>query len=234
MKRTLLQQFVRLTTFVFILLVIPVKFHAQQGFINTWNTNNVSAGGSTASQIIIPTTGFGYNYNVSWVKVDTPTITGSLLNQTGNALIDNLTPGIYRVEITGAFPRIFFSGGTESLKILTIEQWGNIAWSNMQSSFSGCANLTYNATDAPNLSGVTNLSTMFSSCTSLVGNSSMNNWNTATVTDMSALFVATPVFNSDISNWNTANVTNMAFMFADAKAFNQNIGNWNTASVTYM
>ena len=155
----LLQQFIKLSFILCVLLVMPAK--AQQGFITTWNTNGTSTGGSTATQIRIPTTGTGYNYNVSWVKIDTPSINGTLLNQTGSALIDNLAPGIYRVEITGTFPRILFNSGSERLKILTIEQWGNIAWSNMQSSFWGCTNLIYNATDSPNLSGVTNMSRMF-------------------------------------------------------------------------
>ena len=230
----LLQQFIKLSSILCVLLVMPAKAQAQQGFITTWNTNGTSTGGSTATQIRIPTTGTGYNYNVSWVKIDTPSINGTLLNQTGSALIDNLTPGIYRVEITGTFPRIYFNSATEKLKILTIEQWGNIAWSNMQSSFWGCTNLIYNATDSPNLSGVTNMSRMFSGCTSLVGNSSMNNWLTATVIDMSELFKGAPLFNSNISNWNTATVTNMDQIFSNATLFNQNIGSWNTANVTSM
>ena len=233
--RKLLQQFIKLSLIVLILSIIPAKVNAQQGFITTWDTNGISIDGSTATQIKIPTLiGPGYNYNVSWVKVGTPTINGTLLNQTGSALIDNLTPGIYRVEITGTFPRILFNSGSERLKILTIEQWGNIAWSTMQNSFSGCANLTYNATDSPNLAGVTDMSQMFTSCSKLVGNASMNNWSTATVTDMTSLFNLATLFNGNIGNWNTSNVTNMSQMFFNNDNFNQNIGNWNTIKVTNM
>ena len=235
--RKLLQQFIKLSLIVLILSIIPAKVNAQQGFITTWDTNNtyLQGGGSTATQIKIPTViGPGYNYNVSWVKVGTPAINGTLLNQTGSALIDNLTPGIYRVEITGIFPRIHFNSGPERLKILTIEQWGNIAWSTMQNSFSGCANLTYNATDSPNLAGVTDMSQMFTSCSKLVGNASMNNWSTVTVSDMTSLFNLATLFNGNIGNWNTSNVTNMSQMFFNNDSFNQNIGNWNTTKVTNM
>ncbi len=62
----------------------------------------------------------------------------------------------------------------------------------------------------------------------------LEHWNTANVTDMSAMFLGAGRFNQPLSNWNTSNVTNMSRMFERATAFNQPIGSWNTANVTDM
>ena len=37
------------------------------------------------------------------------------------------------------------------------DQWGSIAWSSMERAFFSCSNMTYNATDVPNLSAVTSM-----------------------------------------------------------------------------
>ena len=73
--------------------------------------------------------------------------------------------------------------------------------------FEGAAYLTSTATDAPDLTGTTNLSYMFHAASG---------------------------FNQNIGAWNTANVTNMSYMFSYASGFNQNIGGWNTGNVTDM
>jgi surface protein len=86
----------------------------------------------------------------------------------------------------------------------------------------------------PNLSAVTNMSNMFSGCSSLNSPSNIGTWNTASVTDMSYLFNGATVFNQDIGAWNTAAVTDMTAMFQAASAFNKNIGTWNTAAVKDM
>ena len=62
----------------------------------------------------------------------------------------------------------------------------------------------------------------------------ITDWDTSTVTNMSAMFLGASFFNQEIGNWNTAAVTDMSVMFAYAAVFNQNIGNWNTGGVTNM
>ena len=199
---------------------------AQVPFITTWKTDN--AGTSCTTCITIPTTGGGYNYDVDWNNdgtFDQFGITGSVTHDYGVA-------GTYQVAIRGSFPRIFFNNGGDKAKILSIDQWGDIAWTDMANAFNGCSNLDYTATDAPNLSGVTNMYNMFRACTAFNGN--IGAWNTTNVTNMGGMFANTPAFNQDIGAWNTANVTDMSFMFHNATAFNQNIGAWNTANVMYM
>ncbi len=221
------------------LLLIILSFPlagSGQAFITTWKTDNT--GSTTTTQIEIPTTGTGYDYNITWTEIGNPTHTGTLLSQTANAIIEFGTPGTYRVEITGLFPRIFFNAGSifnpqkDSKKILTIEQWGGIAWTSMSNAFAGCENLRINAIDAPNLSGVTTLTRMFFNA--IVMNDDINHWNVSTITNMSGLFRDAEAFNRPLNNWDVSNVTNMNEMFYFASAFNQPIGNWNVSNVVDM
>ncbi|MFN8344055.1 MAG: BspA family leucine-rich repeat surface protein, partial [Spirosomataceae bacterium] len=198
-------------------------------FITTWKTDNTGSSGSTnATSLRIPTTGTGYNYDVDWNNdgiYDEFGLTGDATHNYGTA-------GTYQVAIRGSFPRIYFYDGGDRLKLLSVDQWGAIVWTSMASAFQGCSNLTEQAADAPDLSGVTDMSAMFADCSSL--NQDLSNWTTAAVTKMSGMFFNATAFNQNIGNWNTAAVTDMSFMFSGAAAFNQPIGNWTTNAVTDM
>ncbi len=204
----------------------------ENDFVITVKTDN--AGTSTATQFTIPTTGTGYDYNVDCNNDGVNEATA----QTGNYTCNYATAGTYTVRIkdnTGlgtGFPRIYFYNTGDRLKLLTIEQWGKSRWTSMNFAFYGCYNLAGQATDAPDLSGVTDLSYMFFSAYAF--NQDIDSWNTASVTAMNGMFSSASAFNQDIGDWNTASVTNMQGMFNNANAFNQDIGDWNTASVTNM
>ena len=189
-------------------------------------TDNV--GTSANDQFTIPTAGGGYNYDVDWGDGTTSTgLTGSTTHTFPSA-------GNYVVKISGAFPRIYFNNGGDKEKLLEIQNWGNIAWTIMQSAFWGCSNMDVTATDVPDLSSVTNMNNMFRNATSLVGNSSFNNWDVSSVTNMGAMFRQTTAFNQDIGAWDVSSVTTMGGMFNGAISFNQDIGSWNVSSVTDM
>ncbi len=192
----------------------------NRAFITTWQTT------TNGESITIPTTGTVYSYNVDWGDATTST------GQTGNATHVYTTAGTYTVQITGAFPRIYFNNAGDKAKIKTIQQWGSQVWTSMQNAFSGCNALTYTATDKPNLNSTTDISSMFSGCTLFNGN--IGDWNTNTVTNMQELFSGAISFNQNINSWNTSAVTNMFAMFQQASAFNQNIGSWNISMVTNM
>jgi len=133
---------------------------------------------------------------------------------------------------------MYMNGHASRTLIRTITNWGEGKWETFDAAFKGATNLTIPATDEPDLtrSGIT-MSSAFRDCTSLVG-TTLNDWNTAAVTNMDLMFNGATSFNQDISSWNTAAVTTMTQMFRGASAFNQNIntsGNsWNTAAVTNM
>lgn len=193
-------------------------------FITTWNTDIYE---NNSTSITIPTTGGGYNYDVSW-KNDGVWENGF----SGSATHNYDEPGIYTVAIRGDFPRIYFDGNGNSVDILSIEQWGSGTWSSMYSAFYGCENLVSNATDAPDLSVVTDMSYMFYDAS--VFNGAIGNWDVSNVTNMNGMFSQATTFNGDLSNWDVSNVTQMFSMFSNATAFNADISNWNVSNVTGM
>ncbi|MGE5356173.1 MAG: BspA family leucine-rich repeat surface protein [Deltaproteobacteria bacterium] len=204
----------------------------SEHFVTTWKTDN--PGTSCPSCITIPTTGGGYNYDVDWDNDGTFDEFGI----TGNVTHDFGTAGTYTIRIRGDFPRIYFYDLIDQQKILSVDQWGSIAWTNMMGAFRDCNNLNVNAVDIPNLSSVTDMSWMFYGCTVLnptgASSTAFNSWNTSNVLDMNYLFCNAWAFNTPIGNWNTSNVTNMFGMFQSASSFNQPLGNWNTSNVMYM
>lgn len=186
-------------------------------FITTWNTEKA---GSATKTIVIPTTGTGYDCYINWGdgsaiehKVGTP----------GDITHIYATIGIKTVNITGTFPRIYFNAGGDRLKLLTIAQWGNGIWTNMNNAFNGCGNMTGTYTDVPNTAIVTDMSFMFFGCG--VFNSPVN-FDTANVTLMISMFQYCTNFNQTVSNFNTTKVISMVNMFYYCNFFNQDISGW--------
>jgi surface protein len=203
---------------------------AGQAFVTTWKTDNSGISGS--SQITIP--GTGTNYTIIWEAVGDAGVNGFALgnNQT---TVSFPAPGTYRVSIYsggGTFHRIRFNNGGDRLKLLRIDQWGDIAWSNLEDAFKGCSNMTYHATDIPDFSVLTDISSMFSRCTAF--NGAIGGWDMSTVTDMNRLFEECSSFNQPIGGWDVSQATNMASMFNGASLFNQPIGDWDVSQVTSM
>ena len=247
-----------MTTF---LAITPSVFAAPlnapaDDFVITVKTDNL--GSSADTQFTIPTTGGGYNYNVDCNDDGTDEATA----QTGNYTCNYASAGTYRIRIkdnTGAgtgFPRIYFNDSGDKRKLLQINQWGTGKWTSMENAFSGCASLRESASDAPDLSNVTSMDSMFEFCGNL--NQDISNWDTSTITNMNDLFADALFFNQDIGGWDTSSVTtmnrmfvgnefnqdistwdvsnvkSMVYMFGDNHKFNQDISNWDTSSVTNM
>ena len=189
-------------------------------FITTWQTTTAN------ESITIPTTGGGYNYDVNWGDGNTTT------GHTGNVSHTYTTAGNYTVVISGTFPRIYFFNSPDQDKIISIDQWGTGVWSSMELAFQNCSNLAGQASDAPDLSMVTNMGAMFNGASSF--NQDIGSWNVGSVTNMSLMFEGASSFNQNIGSWNVANVTSLTSMFNGASSFNQDIGAWNVANVTSM
>ena len=210
-------------------VILPKSASATSvGFVTTWDTTKPGTSSSTA--ITIPVIGGRvYNYSVDWGD-------GNTSSGLSSATTHNYTnPGVYTVSITGTFPSIYFDNGGDKQKILTIEQWGNISWGTMQHAFEGASNLTSNATDTPNLSGVTDMSYMFHNAPNF-NPSNIGTWNVSNVTLMNWLFYNDTSFNQNINSWDVSHVTDMSYMFGGTTpmAFNQPLNNWNVSSSTLM
>ncbi|MBT2161646.1 BspA family leucine-rich repeat surface protein [Zobellia barbeyronii] len=202
-------------------------------FVTTWKTDNPGISGD--NQITIPTfPEENYNYSVNWGDGSTN------VNVGGNITHTYETPGIYEVSISGDFPRIYFNAGFEQtenvdeLKIISVNQWGNVKWTSMESAFTDCRNLDVVASDIPNLTKVYSLASMFEGCDALVGNSSFDNWDVGNVVDMFRTFTTAKSFNQNLNKWDVSQVENMQYMFFGTTLFNAPIGAWDVGSVTKM
>ena len=102
----------------------------------------------------------------------------------------------------------------------------------MGGAFQSASNMVYRATDAPNLSGVINMSGMFGGASSFNGD--LSSWDVSSVTDMSNMFFEASSFNGDLSSWDVSAVTNMSSMFDNAYDFNGNLSSWDVSAVTDM
>lgn len=186
--------------------------------------------GNGLNSFSAPTTGWGgVNFDVDWGDGATQNV----VNPGGGPVTHNYSsPGIYEIKFTGALRYFQFYGGGDALKVIDVKQWGTIQWWNVELMFSGCENMVMSATDAPDLSQVTNMRGMFMGSKKF--NTSINHWDTSTITDMRDVFADAILFNQELDNWNTASVTSMRSMFSNARAFNRNLSSWNTAAVTDM
>jgi surface protein len=227
---------------IFLLLIFPAK--AQNEFITIWKTQNAQ---------LIKFPGRGINFQVSWEEVGYPQHNGIMSNVTsttefiinlGTPLNPSPAQASYKIKISdgnGSFDQVRFFDNTliptynasDRSKITQIAQWGNIKWKSFDNAFVFCDYMDVTATDAPDLSMATSMRQMFYLCTSLIGNSSFNTWNTSTIKDMYYMFGEDYQFNQPIGSWDTSNVTDMSYMF-DTTGFNQPLGEWNTANVTTM
>jgi surface protein len=143
--------------------------------------------------------------------------------------------GTYRIAIRPAgstpFHRILSRNLFQDL--LAIEQWGTAVWSTMERAFIDHATLsTISATDAPVLTNVTNMASMFAGCTALVSAPNINNWDVSHVTNMREMFYNARLFNEPLGNWDVSSVTDMFSLFFGASAFNQPLNSWDVGNVT--
>ncbi len=216
----------------------PVPASAQNAFITTWETT------TSNESITIETEGgpsvTDYDFEIRWGDGTTEQYSGDDPDPSH----EYTSAGIYQVEIstdgTGeAFPRIFLDAarfGDGSLsnarKLQSIDQWGSIEWESMEEAFAGAENMTYAASDDPDLSSVTDMEGMFKGADSFNGN--IGSWDVSSVTKMGGMFRGADAFDQDISGWDVSSVINMSSMFNAATSFNQDISQWDVSSVTDM
>ena len=191
---------------------IPAGTAPDAAFVTTWKTTSAN------ESIFIPAGEATGTYTVTWGDANID------VDVSGNQAHTYKAAGTYTVSIYGDFPQIYLPYHPESPpKLQSIEQWGDIRWKSMRGAFSGAINMVYRATDAPDLSAVTDTSEMFAHA--FIFNGSLSNWDVSSVTDMSQMFAIARPFNGDISGWNVSAVTDMSEMLAGT-SFTRNLGDW--------
>ena len=145
-------------------------------------------------------------------------------NLSGEQTITLPSPGIYDLEIkpklSNGFNRIKFREDLNPVKVNDIKQWGNTVWSSIENLFLSNNQVIITATDAPNLTLVTNMQS------SMRGNSlnpDVSNWDVSNVTNMNFMFLRATSANPDVSNWDVSNVTTMILMFFGSNLSTQNL-----------
>ena len=216
--------------YYFLLFVLLSQFIlAQEPFITTWQ---VQGNNLTIAVPILEDDNVPDSYTIDFGD-------GTILtNQSGYGVHTYSSAGTYTVTVSGEFSRIQFYGSNQegnyfnTSKILTVQQWGSTQWTSMEYAFYSCVNLSFTATDSPDLSMVTNISNMLAYADNF--NSPLNDWDVSNVTNMQAMFNGAGSFNQPLNNWDVSSVTNMDYMFSDCDAFNQPLNNWDVSNVTSM
>ena len=192
---------------------IPAGTTPDAAFVTTWKTTSAN------ESIWIPVGEATGTYTVTWGDANID------VDVSGNQAHTYKAAGTYTVSIYGDFPQIYLPYHPESPpKLQSIEQWGDIRWKSMKGAFSGAMNMVYRATDAPDLSGITDTSGMFMHA--FIFNGNLSNWDVSSVTDMSRMFAIARPFNGDISGWNVSAATDMSNMLDGANSFARNLGDW--------
>ena len=190
-------------------------------FVTVWETT------SADESITIPVGNAGGSYTVDWGDDTAPT------THTSDATHTYAAAGNHTVSISGDFTRIHLDGNsTNAPKLVSIEQWGDIEWDTMENAFYGASDMVYNATDTPDLSGVTSMAYMFRGASDFDGD--LSSWDVSSVTDMAYMFRGAPSFDQPLGDWDVSSVTDMAYMFRGASSFDQPLNAWNVSSVTNM
>jgi surface protein len=203
--------------------ITPTASGAPEPFITTWAT---SAPNET---ITLPLReGYSYNMLVDWGDGSQSTVT---FWNALNATHQYASPGTYTVSIVGSCPAWFFNNSGSKDKITDVSQWGSVIFTSLSAAFYGCSNLSITATDAPNISQVTNMQQMFMDSTA---NPYVANWNVSNVVDMSEMFKNATNANPDVTVWNVSSVTDMREMFSGAASANPDVSNWDVSNVTDM
>ena len=194
-------------------------------FVTTWDTSFLA--GTTVTLALAGTV----DADIDWgdgSSVEHVTTPGPHVHDYG-------ADGIYTVSVAGSVAAYnsWDNGGaaSERAKLVSVDNWGKLGFTNMGYAFAGCSNLVSVPNTSEGLEAVTDMNHMFAVTESF--NHDIGDWDTSSVTDMSWMFDYSLKFNQDISGWDTSSVTNMNHMFHSAR-FNRDIGCWNTSNVTDM
>ena len=196
------------------------------------------AGDSGVGNFKIETDNFiPYRYKVEWGD-------GTVSGITTSSDVTHTYPsgGTYTIKISGRFGGYECANSVEADKIISINSWGNIKWSQFVNAFQGSSNLTGVTSEPPILESLnphtltpnTDFSRLFNLCTNLDGD--FGSWDVSNVTNMTSGFEDCLIFNNggspSISGWTTSACINMPSLFRRATLFNQPIGSWDVSNVT--
>ena len=188
-----------------------------------------------------------YNNNFNTSKVTnmcymflpaTPGDWSSVVTLTSN--VNNVKPSLLFEENVGNIEMMAAGGGSfvnfdSVIETLDLSSFNTSKVTNMSNMFSRCSSLTSLDLSSFNTSNVTNMSHMFPDCSSLIS-LDLRSFNTSKVTDMFCMFTGcSSLINLDLSSFNTSKVTNMYEMFEYCSSLTSlDLSSFNTSNVTRM
>jgi hypothetical protein len=185
-------------------------------FEGVFDTNQA---GSAANQLDLPFS-FADNATIDWDDGNSDPVSVGTVSHVYAA------PGTYNVKISGDGFIFNFNDLGDKAKLLNVINWGICIIG--EDGFDGCLNCTFaTATDVPRLDA--NIDSAFRKTSSMIGNSSFNDWDFSTVNDMTLAF-ALSSFNQYIGDVDVSNVTKMPFLFRESD-YDQPLTNWDTSNV---
>jgi surface protein len=95
-----------------------------------------------------------------------------------------------------------------------------------------CSSSEYGAIPDWDVSQVTDMSDVFASKQSFIGD--LSSWDVSSVTNMHNMFLLASSFNGDVGSWDVSSVNNMHTMFLLASSFNGDVSSWDVSSVVNM
>ncbi|MDB9980495.1 BspA family leucine-rich repeat surface protein [bacterium] len=205
---------------------------ANAGLILEIQTD-ASGGVSNNDQFIIPTF-LGEQYDFEIETSDGQTIS----NNQGDATITFPTIGVYKIKISGTFPRIYFNNVGDGDKLLSILNWGAIQWSSFEKAFSGCIRLDYvDSVSVPDLTNVESLNNCFSICNILgqtQGTMDWTGWDISNVLTFGSSFLSryNTSVNDDFTGWSFRVGANLSGALTNTRRNQAILTNWNLSNVT--
>lgn len=135
-------------------------------FITTWKTDNAGMSNNDQIRLPLPNVADVYDFEVSWGDGSHDHITAfddAAVTHTYAAV------GTYTVTITGTLKRFQFANGGDTLKVLTVEQWGSDpVYTAYDAAWWGCSNVLFNAVDVPDMASAgTNFGHAWDGCIGL-------------------------------------------------------------------
>ena len=169
----------------------------------------------------------------AWVK-DKMTV-ATINNKLGNGTIVHIVFDKSFSTYTPTSLNSFFNSLTKLETITGLEYLNTEKVTDMSYMFSNCSSLTSLDVTHFNTAKVTDMSNMFWGCSSLTS-LDVTHFNTANVTNMSLMFYSCSSLTSlYLTNFNTAKVTNMRSMFSSCSSLTSlDVTHFNTAEVTNM
>lgn len=190
-------------------------------------TVDTTKAGSAADTFVLPLPGADtYDYYVDWGEGGAEEHFVVNTSQTHVYAVS----GTYLIKIRGTFPRIYFNGAGDRLKLMYIDNWGSIAWSSFANAFQYCANMQGRWSDTPDMTSVTSMTYMFFQCS--VFNYSLNDWDVSNVTNMARCFYADTAYAKTIDNWNTSSVQDAYRLFRGCALMKYSFANFEIQSAT--